>query len=168
MSMLDAVETLAERRRIRNRNNPGFAMRGGDAITSPAEEAARRLAQREADEALVAAELAQADEHARNVAAIRAVAPDKLREAEEAYYTARRPVECGLLGARYSVPEGAEVIDVPGLLDALEALVPARRAYDEAFSICDRYDCLPEDVVRIEPLSIGRYLHRLINLAAAA
>lgn len=151
MSATAAVETLRERRLARNRRNAGAGLRAGwnDSFLSPAEEAAERVAQREADEALVAAELAREDDFEQRMRAAAEEAASALPAAKEDYL----------------VSAGNVTHLVTQLLGALEEAVAARIAYERVWEQAAKADLAD---VRVAPLALGAELNKATVLAQRA
>ena len=168
MSAAAALDTIRERRAFRNRRDPGLRLRYGvDGYATEAEAAALRLAQHEADQALVAQELARADDYAAKTQAEREAAPAALEAALARYVPARARVMLALAGGTLRVEPGVEAVEVVGLLDAITEARLARSVYEEAFALAMKHDLLGEHV-RIPPLAIGPELTTIIREAGGA
>lgn len=166
MSALAAVESLRERRITRNRRNPGTGLRDGwnGAFLDPAEEAALRLAEREADEKLVADALAQEDTVAEKLAAEAAAAPAALAAVEAPYREARKKLALVLRGG--VIKNAAGDVEIVGVLDALAECHSLRKQYESAWEICLKHDL---DVgPRIPALAIASELRSMMHLASVA
>src|SRR5581483_6884187 len=119
---------LRQRRVERNKRNAGRGLRAGwDAFTSPAEEAAMRLAQREADEKIVAAALAQEQAEDEKLAQARAELPARLADITERYKVAQARVALAFNGGSVEVKPNAKRVEFVGLWDALHECARLRR-----------------------------------------
>lgn len=173
--MLEAVETFRQRRIERNRRNAGLRIPidPAEQELDPAEAAAIRLSQREADEAAVEAAVRKQDKAAEREAIARAEAPANLAQAEREYVVARIAVEVALFGGVSDDIRASEcfpsitpkdVKRIP-LTQAFENMGVARQKYERAWEVAANFG--------IEPLRIGRFaaaqeLTRILNIAADA